>query len=132
MNLIEVQIYFFFTVNMRTYCARRYVIQVRESHVSPMNLEMARALEDKRHRWSKEMKTYDRGFKRIEKKLDKVHEQNQQLQKKIKKINEKPRDHADEIKLLLYLEEKKRPDEFVKLEYCPRVLRLAYDGYVVV
>lgn len=47
-------------------------------------------------------------FKRIEQKLDNVYEQNQKIQKRIKKINEKPNEHANEIRLLLYLEEKKR------------------------
>lgn len=98
----------FVAVNTRTYCARSYIIQARETYVSSTELELKRALEDKRHLWSKDMRKYGDMFKRIEKKLDKVHDQNQQIQKKIKKINDKPNQHAENIQLLLYLEEKKR------------------------
>lgn len=54
------------------------------------------------------MKKYDAPLKRIEKRLDGVFEQNQQMQKRIKRVNHKPNQHASEIQLLLYLEGKKR------------------------
>lgn len=97
-----------FTVNLRTYCARNYIIQGREVHASNFNRDIERAFIDRDHRWSKEMKKYDVPLKRIEKRLDGVFEQNQQMQKRIKRVNHKPNQHASEIQLLLYLEEKKR------------------------
>lgn len=51
------------------------------------------------------MKNYGITFKRIERKLDSAYERNQRIQRK---INENPNQHATDIQLLLYLEEKKR------------------------
>lgn len=99
---------FAFTVNLRTYCARNYIIQGREVHASTFHRDIDRVFEDKAHRWSKDMKKYGVMFNRIEKKLDSAFEQNQQMQKRIKRINHKPNDHEKDIQLLLYLEGKKR------------------------
>lgn len=97
-----------FTVNLRTYCARNYIIQGREAHASTFHRDIDRVFEDKAHRWSREMKKYSVMFNRIEKRLDGAFEQNQQMQKRIKRINHKPNDHEKDIQLLLYLEGKKR------------------------
>lgn len=97
-----------FSVNTDVYCARTFTAHGRDIHATSFQRDIERAFADKEHRWSREMKKYGVMFKRIEMKLDNVYEQNQKLQKRIKKINEKPNEHANEIRLLLYLEQKKR------------------------
>lgn len=99
---------FNFTVNTEVYCARTFTAHGRDIHATSFQRDIELAYADKEHRWSREMKKYGSIFKRIEKKLDNVYEQNQNIQKRLKKINQKPNEHANEIRLLLYLEEKKR------------------------